>query len=97
MIFFNSCFNEIEEYELNPNEKDLIDNKTCFEVNMYYNGSISSVNKSDFYDDRLFFWKDSQGEFFMKIDYFANNENEAIKIANEKRKQIKKMNWGIDT
>jgi hypothetical protein len=64
---------------------------------MYRNGDVDRINQSDSYGDRIYYWKDENKELIMHMFCFANDEEHAIKIVNEKRAQIISMNkWGED-
>ena len=92
-------FNDIEEWELNPNEPELKMNRKAYNLRMNKEGETqNSVEHSkSTYGHReglsISFTINSE---WMNVNCYADDEQHAIKIANEKRTQILALNrWGL--
>jgi len=90
-------FNDIDKWELNPNEAELKAHRKAFNLRMNKEGNIQSVEQSN----SAYSHKNGLGISFtinadwMNVYCYADDETHAIKIANEKRTQILALNrWG---
>jgi len=92
-----SEFNEIEEWPLNPCDLELKRGRKAFFLRIDKEGNTSKIEWSDSayghkYGTDISFTFDKK---LMNVYCFADDENHAIKIANEKRTQILAINrWG---
>lgn len=90
---FGSDINDIEEYELNPNKTDLAAGRKGFEIEMNKDGTTICCNMNRSYSHKpnnIYFRFN-----LMCLDCYADDDQHAIKIANEKRVQILALNrWG---
>ena len=92
-----SDFNDIEKWELNPNEAELKAHRKAFRLTMNKEGNIQSVeNSNSSYGHKegltISFTANSE---WLNVYCYADDERHAVKIANEKRTQILALNrWG---
>ena len=91
-------FNDIDKWDLNPNESELKAHRKAFNLRMNKEGNIQSVENSN----SAYGHKEGLNISFtinaewMNVYCYADDEAHAIKIANEKRTQILALNrWGI--
>lgn len=87
-------FNSIEEYVLNPCQKELNKGYKVFDVNISKDGAgTAEMSCSKGIEKPLYltFWVNDT----MNLTCFAKSESHALKIANEKRAQlIAENHWG---
>lgn len=92
----NNDYNDIEEYEINPNKPSLIKRGYSYwQVFMLKDGHVEKVSRIDNYykDNNSYVWKRSKAPAYANTNTpdvlvsgcWARNEKHAIKITNEKR------------
>ncbi len=90
-------FNDIDEWDLDPHEIDLKAHRKAYDLRMNKEGQVTGLENSDStYGHRnnssISFTID---KVWMNVYCYADNEEHAVKIANEKRTQILALNrWG---
>ena len=93
---FYECFNDIQEYTLNPCEKELQESQKLYCVQIEKSGDIKEItqNVSTFsLQHPIWFPYDAN---FLEVNCFADDEQHAIKIANEKRIQVLALErWNV--
>jgi len=89
---FENSFDEfrIEEYVLNPYEKETNGGYNPFFLRMNKDGDCYEIKKSeyvsDFKNEKMVFGFCMHGDLYISV--FAKDEKHAIKIANEKRIEL---------
>lgn len=86
---------DIEEWDLNPHKDDLKNKRIPFFIRMTKDGKVEDIKSKDIYFNSVMEITFSVGRDSMVLYIFADNEEHAIKIANEKRFQILALDrWG---
>jgi len=92
---------DIEEWDLDPNEKHLKQNRKPYFLRINKEGEVTDLEvadssygfKQDIPEAEISYTANFE---WMNINCFADDENHAIKIAGEKRSQILAANlWGV--
>ena len=92
---------DIEEWDLDPNEKHLKQNRKPYFLRINKEGKVTDLEvadssygfKQDIPEAEISYTANLE---WMNISCFADDENHAVKIAGEKRSQILAANlWGV--